>query len=435
MRISRTYEEALVGDMMSLSRRLDSKSLKVQRWHNKNHRQQHQPITFHGVFMASHTVLLRSDGLAVACGNNRDGQCDIPALEAGLLYTQVSTGPDHTVLLRSDGCAVACGQNEFGQCDIPPLDEGMSYTQVSAGTYHTVLLRSDGHAVACGDNYDDQCTVPSLPEGISYTAVSAGGRHTTLLRSDGRVVGNRQMDGVDFASVSNGRCHSLFLRNDGSVLGHGGNVYGECNIPPLEKDTKYTQLAAGYDHTVLLRSDGRVVACGGNGHGQCNIRLLDDGMSYTQIIAGKYHTVLVRSDGSAITCGSNHHGQCNIPSPEPGTFYIGHHIPHVGDHVFQLECLFESNDFVTLTCSTLVGEEKLRWKVESSDQAWEIQKHIAHHLQIGLQGIQVVLPDGRLLQSLCRTNPVATVMDVGAKDARKGKKARIASDVPGKQPG
>ena len=40
---------------------------------------------------------------------------------------------------RNDGSAAACGHNFAGQCNIPPLDEGMSYTQVSAGSY-TVLL-------------------------------------------------------------------------------------------------------------------------------------------------------------------------------------------------------------------------------------------------------------------------------------------------------
>ena len=35
----------------------------------------------------AHTVLLRSDGTAVACGRNSDGQCDLPALEGGLTYT------------------------------------------------------------------------------------------------------------------------------------------------------------------------------------------------------------------------------------------------------------------------------------------------------------------------------------------------------------
>ena len=34
----------------------------------------------------AHTVLLRSDGPAVACGSNFDGQCDLPALDGGRTY-------------------------------------------------------------------------------------------------------------------------------------------------------------------------------------------------------------------------------------------------------------------------------------------------------------------------------------------------------------
>ena len=35
------------------------------------------------------------------------------------------------MLLRSDGCAVACGWNYDGQCSLPPLDKGVTYSQVS----------------------------------------------------------------------------------------------------------------------------------------------------------------------------------------------------------------------------------------------------------------------------------------------------------------
>ena len=62
----------------------------------------------------------------------------------------VSAGSGHTVLLRGDGNAVACGRNHFGQCDIPRLEDGIKYMRVSAGSLHTVLLRSDGVAVTCG---------------------------------------------------------------------------------------------------------------------------------------------------------------------------------------------------------------------------------------------------------------------------------------------
>ena len=75
----------------------------------------------------------------------------------------------HTVLLRNDGTAVACGENRFEQCNLPALDEGLTYTQVAAGGFHTVLLRSDGTAVACGRNDDEQCSLPALDEGLTYT--------------------------------------------------------------------------------------------------------------------------------------------------------------------------------------------------------------------------------------------------------------------------
>lgn len=88
----------------------------------------------------------------------------------------------HTVLLTSNGTAVACLYNEWGQCNIPPLNEGMSYTQVSADVCRIVLLRSDGTAVACGDNQDGRCNIPPLDEGMSYIQVSAGWGHTVLLR-------------------------------------------------------------------------------------------------------------------------------------------------------------------------------------------------------------------------------------------------------------
>ena len=116
----------------------------------------------------THTVLLRSDGCAVACGRNPDQRCCIPPLAAGQSYIQVSAGNCHTVLLRSDGTAVACGGFVQGQCDIPPLDDGIFYTEVSAGYEHTVLLRSDGRAVACGKNREGQCQIPSCPSGIQY---------------------------------------------------------------------------------------------------------------------------------------------------------------------------------------------------------------------------------------------------------------------------
>ena len=99
------------------------------------------------------TVLLRSDGQAIAFGYNIDGRCDVPVLENGITYSAVSAAYAHTVLLRPDGQVVACGFNEVGQCNIPSPEDGVTYTQVFAcllaGWEHTVLLRSDSSLLGC----------------------------------------------------------------------------------------------------------------------------------------------------------------------------------------------------------------------------------------------------------------------------------------------
>jgi len=66
------------------------------------------------------------------------------------------------VLLRSDGVAVACGSWGGRESKIPPLKGHHTYTQVAAGRYHTVLLGSDGKVRAFGDNETGECEIPSL---------------------------------------------------------------------------------------------------------------------------------------------------------------------------------------------------------------------------------------------------------------------------------
>ena len=57
-------------------------------------------------------------------------------------YTQVVARAMHPVLLKSDGTAAACGGNRDGQCDIPALGGEAKYTQAAAGAMRTVLLKS-----------------------------------------------------------------------------------------------------------------------------------------------------------------------------------------------------------------------------------------------------------------------------------------------------
>ena len=346
------------------------------------------------------------------------GSARFPPLDEGISYTQVSAGEDHTVLLRSDGQAVACGRPN-GQCEIPPLDEGISYVQVSAGTEHTVLLRSDGQAVACGDNYHRQCEIPSLDEGISYVQVSASREHTVLFRSDGQAVAcanfHRQCkippldERISYVQVSTGGGHTVLLRSDGQAVACGDDVHRQCEIPPLDEGISYVQVSAGRLHTVLLRSDGQAVACG-RPNGQCEIPPLDEGISYVQVSAGREHTVLLRSDGQAVACGCNYRGQCEIPPLESGHCYVS----LVTRQVLQLEFACEG-DAVIVSCLGLDGHEVLRLKARKSDRAADICGRVARELNTSSKSLRLfdmVLPNGQLFASSSRADPLTKLSDV-----------------------
>ena len=180
-----------------------------------------------------HTVLLRSDGCAVACGMNADGQCNIPLLGEGLSYTQVCAGYRQTWLLKSDGSVIGCGDTKYRVLDLPTLDDGVFYMQVSAGQSHAVLLQSDGCAVACGRDIENQCTIPPLTEGLTYTQVSAGHNHTLLLRSDG------------------------------SVVACGANDEKQCSIPALEPGKLYIGdvRARAFQVTFDCTDEGVILTC------------------------------------------------------------------------------------------------------------------------------------------------------------------------------
>ena len=290
----------------------------------------------------------------VACGDNDVGQWNIPPLNEGLSYTQISAGSGHTVLLRSDGNVVACGKNNEGQCNILPLDEGVSNTQISAGGGHTVLLRSDGSVAACGSNLYGQCSIPPLDEGVSYTQISAGHFHTVLLRSDG------------------------------SVVACGANTDGQCNIPHSDKGMSYTQISAGIYHTVLLCSDGSVVAFGRNTEGQCKIPSLK---SWRELLT-------FASASCRYICDSSFVPQLPIP-----------------DCVLQMNFVCEG-DAVVLRCLNMAGCEVLCLNACESDLASETHQRIARELAAPLRSVRVVLPGGRLLARVSQANPSPTLADV-----------------------
>ena len=367
-------------------------------------------------------MLLRSDGVEMICGPTDLGQSKIrprPALEGGLTYTQVAAGSYHTVLLRSDGSAVAWGDNTVGQCNLPFLYRGLTYTQVAAGGRNTVLLRSDGMAVACGGDIGRWWNIRALEGGLVYTYVAATRCSAVLLRSDGAVLvldrGSTcnvlvPLEGHPTCTqVAAGDSQIVMLRKDGTAVQwseiggmHGGHPcpkrYKQYELPALEGGSIYTHVAAGGHHTVLLTSDGAAVACGSNHHGQCAIPALDTGLSYTHVAAGRNHTVLLRSDGTAVACGENCAGQCNLPTLD-------------GDLTFGLPIFVLQGSFAcdSVVFKTLGGKEMCRIRASAVDSLADMRIQLATRLGQMCTRVDAIFPGGEVLSQILCEAPLAVL--------------------------
>ena len=137
--------------------------------------------------------------------------------------------------------------------------------------------------------------------------------------------------------------------------------------------------------------------------------------------------MLLRSDGQAVACGLNLNGKCNIPSlrswrdllsfgfASPSFRYACDFtfLPLLGkDRVVQVHFLLEDIGGVILTCVGLDGLEVLRLKAQESDRTLDVCSRVARELNTNTHNLRMVLPDARLLGTICKANPFATLSDV-----------------------
>ena len=397
-----------------------------------------------------HTVFIRSNGSAVAGGQNDFGQCILPDLDEGLTYVQAAAGGSHSVLVRSDGSAVSCGCNDFGQCTLPELDEGVTYVQAAAGKEHTVLIRSDGSAVACGRNCRGSCTLPELEEGLTYVQASAGYHHTVLIRSDGSAVacGRNHSgectlpelgEGLTYVQAEAGAAHTVLLRSDGSAAACGSNWFGACDLPELDEGLTYVQAAAGSTHTVLIRSDGSAVFCGSQRlapgradrlpwlldpcrrtialmsndgsyvfrgrawlGGQCMLLEPDEGLMYVQAVAGSRYSVLIRSDGSAVACGQDGSFEYVLPELDAGVDMRALCCSLV------LQACFHGS---SLQFVNLAGERLCHLEASASDRLAGVRAQLMRMLGSRHVHVDVILPNGQRLDQVVASDRMAVLHD------------------------
>ena len=82
--------------------------------------------------------------MLTAFGANYYGQCNVPPLPPAVTYVQATAGENFTIARRSDGSALAWGNNSGGVYSPPPLPPGISTRR----SKQAVITRSAGAATA-----------------------------------------------------------------------------------------------------------------------------------------------------------------------------------------------------------------------------------------------------------------------------------------------
>lgn len=228
--------------------------------------------------------------------------------------TRVAAGGAHVVAVRSDGAAVAWGDNSYGQANVPG---GLSnLVDVAAGMWFSLGLRADGTVVGWGGNvYGEQ----RMPAGLSnVVSVVARQFHGLALRADGTAAAwgyNGYGEGSipeglsNVTSLAAGYFHNLALKADGTIVAWGNNNSGQTNVPPSLTDI--TAVAGGAQFSMALTSAGRVIAWGDNSFHQTNVPAGLSGV--IAIAAGVYHAVALCADGTVVAWGEYSAGETNIP--------------------------------------------------------------------------------------------------------------------------
>jgi alpha-tubulin suppressor-like RCC1 family protein len=310
------------------------------------------------------TLVLLTDGTAVACGGNCPGLFgtlitgfsvphSIPARISGLSgAVQLAAGGWQALALTFDGRVWQWGSvwsslQRTVVSGLPPVRE------IGAGRNHAVARDGDGRIWSWGNtagNLSGQLGFPVsgaigngsprlVPGLTGVVRVAAGGDHTAAVRSDGTVwcfgsnVAGELGDGSDpralkasrvsttgsFVDVAAGYEHSLALRSDGVILGFGRNwallgdgTHDDVCLPKIIAAPAATAISARCYECSALVGTGEVVAWGQGscpGPLPCTLAPMTGVTGLVRISTGASHRVGLQADGTVVTWGYNSAGQ------------------------------------------------------------------------------------------------------------------------------
>jgi hypothetical protein len=240
-----------------------------------------------------HTVARRSDGSALACGDDSYGQCEVGAWRG---VKAVCAGAYHTLALFEDGTVAAVGRDTEGQCETSGWRDIVA---VAAADYASFGLKADGSIVCCG--FNDYYMLADWP---AVSRISGGSYALAALREDGEALlsheSARSEELTELVDIAVNTGYAVGLREDGTAV---------CAA---------ADLSAWHDLVAVSASSNLIL--GLDARGGVSAHFFRGGMGedfsapgdVVAMAAGGTHCVFVRADGTVAAWGENEHGECDL---------------------------------------------------------------------------------------------------------------------------
>lgn len=154
-----------------------------------------------------HLLGLRKDGMVLAAGDNKAGQCNVDSW-TDVVY--ISAAGDNSAAVKRDGTVLIAGAI-YDSCS-EEVAKWVDIVSVALGDKHIIGLKSDGKVVAAGNNDQGQCDVSTW---TGVTEISASGNYTEAKTASGVLTtGSKETDDV-FKNID------ATLNTDGTVSING----------------------------------------------------------------------------------------------------------------------------------------------------------------------------------------------------------------------
>jgi alpha-tubulin suppressor-like RCC1 family protein len=301
-----------------------------------------------------HTLMLSSDNLLFATGNNNIGQLGTNDTTTRVSPVQIGTETYIDIRaqrlsshgIRNDGILYGWGENTNRQLGGNDNINRSSPVQIGTKTWKVLpdniadsltfnAIDTEDRLFQWGSNTDPTQVNNILP-GIfnpspakignsSWTQVSLGANAFYGIDANNKLyVGTStqtQIDTENWKKVSTGLSHAVAIREDNTLWGVGrniSNVLGQSNTPRVYSAFSWKKVAAG-DHTLAIRSDDTLWGWGFNNAGQLN-RLtttpffsspiqIGSAIPWKEVSIGSSFSTAISSDGNLYTWGLNNDGQ------------------------------------------------------------------------------------------------------------------------------